>query len=332
MTSRRILITGASGCIGHDVTEALMRDSALELYLLVRDPRRLRLDTRARSGITVLPGDMREIARFADLLKTINVAVLTAAAWGGPEAYEINVTRTLELLSLLDPVVCQQVLYFSTASILDRRNRPLPEAGQLGTYYIRSKYECLRRLRELPVAPRTTVLFPTVVLGGADDRPRSFFSQDLPNMLKWIGLARFLSIDLSFHFIHARDVAQVVRHLVDHPGGGDGPRYLVLGQRRLTFDQAVAEVCAYLDRKIYFRLPIPLGWLSPVIPRLQTHMPVEDRAWGGFVVRYRHFTHEQLVNPATFGLPNYCPTVADVLRISGIRPGREAVEAPGHLG
>jgi len=326
---RRILITGASGCIGHYVTEALAADPGVELVLFVRNPQKLRLDPRWRSGVTVVPGDMREISRFADLLRTVNVAILAATGWGGPEAHEINVTRTLELLHLLDPDVCEQVLYFSTASVLDRHNRPLPEAAEFGTWYIRSKYEILRRLREVPVAEKMTILSPTLVFAAEGDKPHSFLSIDLPAFMKYADLARFFSIDGGFHFIHARDVAQVVGHLVHHPALGGGLRTMVLGQEALTFDQAAEQICAALGKRIYVRFPLPLSLLSRVVPLFQRHVLVEDRVWGAFCLRYRHFTHTHLVNPSTFGLPSYCPTLLRALQIAGILRGRITSDIAG---
>jgi nucleoside-diphosphate-sugar epimerase len=314
----RILITGASGCIGHYVVEALAADPDAELILFVRNPRKLRLSPGWPASVTVVPGDMREIGRFAALLRSVEVGVLAATAWGGPEAWEINHDRTLELLSLLNPQRCRQVLYFSTASVLDRHNRPLPEAGRYGTWYIRSKYETLLRLPALAVAPQTTVLAPTLVFGGDAERPQSFLSLDLPGFVRLAGLVRFLSVEGSFHFIHARDVAQVVRRLVRHPEGGGGLRTLVLGQPAMTFDGAVEEMCAALGRRIYFRIPLPIWRLSPLVPLLQRHVLPEDRAWGAFCLRYRHFTHEDPVNPATFGLPSYCPTLTTACASSGV--------------
>jgi hypothetical protein len=36
-------------------------------------------------------------------------------------------------------------------------------------------------------------------------------------------------------------------------------------------------------------------------------------------MNYRHFTYEKAINPGTFGLPNYCATMSDVLKISGVK-------------
>ncbi|PHK27313.1 epimerase, partial [Nostoc linckia z15] len=115
MSQKRILVTGASGCVGHYLIEALIQETDYELFLLVRNPAKLQLDTQARPGINVLQGDMQNISKFADLLSTIDIAVLTATAWGGEQTFDINVNKTIELMKLLDPNKCQQVIYFSTA-------------------------------------------------------------------------------------------------------------------------------------------------------------------------------------------------------------------------
>ncbi|XTZ12966.1 MAG: SDR family oxidoreductase, partial [cyanobacterium endosymbiont of Rhopalodia inflata] len=48
---KRIFLTGASGCIGHYMTEALIQETAHELFLLVRNPEKLQVDYKARPNI-----------------------------------------------------------------------------------------------------------------------------------------------------------------------------------------------------------------------------------------------------------------------------------------
>ncbi|ARV57363.1 epimerase [Nostocales cyanobacterium HT-58-2] len=316
MSQKRILVTGASGCIGHYISEALIQETEHELYLLVRNPKKLQIDTEARSGVTVLQGDMRDIKQFADLLKTIDIAVLTATAWGGEETFDINVHKTHELLNLLDPDRCEQVIYFSTASVLDRNNQPLKEAGELGTDYIRSKYDCLHKISELAIAPKVSIVFPTLVLGGDRNKPYSHITSGIPEVTKYVNLIRYLKADGSFHFIHGRDIATVVRHLIEHPPQEDDTRSFVLGQKRLTVNQAVEEVCAYLGKKIYFRIPLSLSLANLIIVLFRIQMA----AWDRFSMNYRHFTYKNVVNPGSLGLPNYCATMSDVLKISGVKP------------
>ncbi|WP_017306439.1 NAD-dependent epimerase/dehydratase family protein [Spirulina subsalsa] len=323
MTAKRIFITGASGCIGHYFTELLIQETDHELFLLVRNPAKLKFDYNARPGITVLEGDMMDIEQFGDLLKTIHIAILAANAWGGTaEVFDTNVAKTLRLINLLDPKVCEQVLYFSTASILNQKNQLLEEARQIGTDYIRSKYDMMTQLPRLEIAPKITVLFPTLVLGGDGNKPYSHISSGLKDIVKWVPLARWFRGDASFHFLHSQDIARVVVYLVDNPLPYDVVNELddiylkqvVLGNPATTVNDAVAEVCEYFGHRIYWRIPLTLWFANFIIVLFRIQMATWDR----FCMNYRHFVYKNPVNPATFGLPVYCPTVADIFRVSGI--------------
>jgi len=115
-------------------------------------------------------------------------------------------------------------------------------------------------------------------------------------------LLRFISLDVSFHFIHAADIAKVVEHLLTHDVK---ERDLVLGNQLITADQFITQLCQQMNKKIYFHFKI-----SPVLVKaLFGHkMP----AWDRYCLEKRHFAY-QVVNPASFGLQTRCQTVADVL-------------------
>lgn len=335
MTAKRIFITGASGCIGHYLTEALIQRTDHELFLLVRDPAKLRFDLQTRDGVHLLKGSMQQIGDHAELLKTMDVAVLTATSWGGvDEVYEVNVQRTLELIGYLDPQRCEQVLYFSTESILNQRNQLLPEAYELGTDYIRSKYLCLQALGELAIAPRITALFPSLVFGGDAQKPYSHLTSGLPEVMRWLWLIRFFDIDASFHFIHAYDIAQVVAYLVDQPlppeacdatpsdpvapVGTPILRQVVLGNEAITANQAIAQACEYFSYRRGLRVSVSF-WLVELLIKL---FRIQVGSWDRFCMRYRHFVHQNPIHPGRFGLPTYGATLGDLLKLSGIFPPR----------
>ncbi|MEL6137011.1 MAG: NAD(P)-dependent oxidoreductase [Cyanobacteria bacterium J06628_6] len=312
---QRIFITGASGCVGHYVVEALIEQTSHELFLLMRNPAKLKVDITQRPGVHVVEGNLHDVEPLADLLSTIDTAILIATCWGGAdEIYKINVDANLRILALLDPDRCRQVIYFSTESILDRENQPLKEAGEIGTDYIRSKYICHQKLSEVAIAPRITTIFPTLVFGGDENKPYSHISAGLPEVAKWVKLARFLKADGSFHFIHAKDIATVVAHLVDHPPQPGESRELVLGTPALTVNEAVAQISDYFGQRIWFRIPLSAGLADAIINTFNIKMAEWDR----FCLTYRHFTHKDVVTPDQFGKDTYCPTVADLLRVSGI--------------
>lgn len=312
---KKVLVTGASGCIGHYITENLIQQTNHELYLLVRTPEKLKIDCTVRPGIHVIQGDMTEIENYSELIKNIDVAVLTATAWGGTKAVsDVNVNKTILLMKMLEAGKCEQIIYFSTASILDRNNHLLPQAGQIGTDYIRSKYECYGQFSRLPLAKIVTTLYPTLVLGGDENKPLSHLTSGLPQVVKWIDLIRFLKADGSFHFIHGKDIAAVVNHLINNPPGEGESRQLVLGTEPVTVNQAVETACNYLGKEIKFRLDLN-PTLADIIIKI---FRIQMAAWDRFCLEYRHFTYQNPVNPATFGGPVYCQTFNDVLKVSGV--------------
>ena len=313
----RIFITGASGCIGHYLVETLIENTNHELFLMMRNPAKLQVPVDQRDGIHVLQGDMREVAQFADLLKTMDTAILVATSWGDPqESYEINVEKTLEIMSLLDVDRCQQIIYFSTASILDRDNTPLKEAGEIGTDYVRTKYICHEKMQELAIAPKITTVFPTLVFGGSENKPYSHISGGLPEVAKYIGLIRFLSADGSLHYIHAKDIAEVVRHLVDNPPGPEASREIVIGNPATTANEIVEDISNYLGKKRYFSIPLSFALADVVIKVFNIRMAEWDR----FCMAYRHFTYQDPVTPSSFGLTDNYPTIQDVFRSAGVTP------------
>lgn len=313
----RIFITGASGCIGHYVTENLIQNTNHELFLLVRNPAKLKIDYQTDSNINILTGDLQKINQFQDLLKTIDVAILIATCWGGEkESYDINVKGNIDLINALDSEKCQQIIYFSTASILGQNNQLLSEAGEIGTDYIRTKYQCFTKLKELEIYPKITTIYPTLVFGGDELKPFSHLSAGLPDLPKWMNLIRWFKADGSFHFIHGKDIAKIITYLVDNNPqlNPNISRQLVLGNEQLTVNQAITKICNYLNKKIYFQIPLPI-WLANIFIKI---FNIQMAKWDYFCFNYRHFTYQHYVNPTTFKLTPYAGTVADLLKVSGI--------------
>jgi nucleoside-diphosphate-sugar epimerase len=298
--------------------ETLLTDTPHTLCLLVRNPTKLRFNWQDNPRLHIIEDDIRNIAAHADLLTTIDTVVLAATSWGGaPEIYDINVTGNHHLMKLLEGDRCQQIIYFSTASILDRHHQPLPEAGEIGTDYIRSKYQCYETLPDLIAYPKITTVFPTLVFGGDDTKPYSHISAGLQDAMRWMGLIRFLRADGSFHFAHAKDIAIVVTHLIDHPPQLGDPRQIIIGNPLITVDDAVQQIGDYLRIPVFFRVPLSLWWADRIIDRFNIRMAEWDR----FCLTYRHFAYDRPTHPLSLGLDPYCPTIADLMRLSGIAPG-----------
>lgn len=310
--TKRILITGSSGCIGHYITELLIQKTDYELFLIVRNINKLGFNFKARSGIHILQTDLREIEQYSELFKTINIAILAATSWGGkPEVFDVNIESTLKILSALDSATCEQILYFSTASVLGRNNKLLPEAGEIGTDYIQSKYNCLQQiLQRSDQLPPLRILYPTLVFGGEQNKPVSHLSSGISEVTKWINLIRWFKAKASFHFIHGADIAQVVKFLIEQSVPPNQVEHLVLGNDPITLNEAIEEVCAFYQKRIYFRFNLTPWLINFFIVLFRVQMADWDR----FCLDYRHFTYQNLVNPSQFNQVGYYPMLTDILK------------------
>ncbi|MEO1132414.1 MAG: NAD(P)-dependent oxidoreductase [Cyanobacteria bacterium J06639_1] len=298
---RNIFITGASGCIGHYVVATSIERSSDRLFLLMRDPTKLQFRPDPER-VTIVPGDLENIIKHSDLLRRMDAVVHLATAWGHPN---VDVEATLQLFNLLDGDRCQKILYFSTESILDRHNQPLDIAGRAGTPYIRCKYEMLMRRKEVKLRDRLITLYPTLVFGGAKDRPYSHITTGISEVAKWLPLIRFLKVDGSFHFMHAEDIAQVVAYLLDRPAPSPD---LVLGHPAMTVEECVDRVCSFYDKRIYFKIPVPVGLLKAIAVRVGVRLS----EWDDHCIEHRHFIHDA-VDTETFQLESRFRSIEHLL-------------------
>ena len=324
-TPARILITGASGCVGQYTTSWLLENSDAELLLWLRDPSKLTAVSADHPRIQLLVGDLREADRFAAELASVSRVIHTATAWGDPErAQQVNVVAVKRMLSLLNPSVIEQITYFSTASILDRHLQPLTEALAYGTEYIQTKAQCLKDLEQHPLAERIVAVFPTLVFGGRVDGssrfPTSYLTEGLVEASRWLWLARFLRADASFHFIHAADIAAICGQLATHPHqrnsepGQGAVRRIVMGQKAISVNAAVASLCRWRGLRPTPGVPL-WPWLIETLIRV---LPIEVNAWDRFSIRQRHFIHEPVTGPERFGEESHAPDLESVLLDSGL--------------
>jgi len=186
---------------------------------MVRDKSKLPISVQENKKVKLMVCDIRKSNRYKKEISQINYLIHTATAWGDPRrAYEVNIKAFEELLEMLDFKKLEKIIYFSTASILDTKTELMRESLIYGTEYIQTKYECFQRLRESSFAEKTFTVFPTLVFGGTLGKkskyPVSYLTSGLKEIGKWLWLARFLKLDSKFHFIHAKDIAQICGFLI----------------------------------------------------------------------------------------------------------------------
>ncbi len=318
MTTKNILITGANGCVGQYLIDWFLINTRYKLFLMVRNPDKLNNSIKKNKRVKLLVCDIRECFKFKEEISTINFLIHTATAWGDPiRAYEVNIKGFENLLSILDDKCIERILYFSTASILDKNTNLMKEALIYGTEYIQTKYECYERVKKSIYAKKTSVIFPTLVFGGTfskdDNFPVSYLTQGLSEAKKWLWIARFIKINSKFHFIHAQDIAQICGFLVkNNKRFGFGFSKFVLGQKEISIDQALITLLKRNNKKRYFSIPITKG----IIKILLKILPIQTTPWDSFSIKKYDFNHKPITNPETFGLRSHAKTLNKILKLS----------------
>jgi nucleoside-diphosphate-sugar epimerase len=312
--------------VGQHIAAQLYRETDAELLLLLRDRAKLTAVPADDPRITLLVADLRDLTAHAGAIATATRVIHTATAWGNPvRAQQVNVEAVKQLLAFTSPEWLEQVIYFSTASVLDRQLQLLPEALSEGTEYIQTKALCLQQLESHALAAKIVAVFPTLVFGGRVDGqgpfPTSYLTAGLGEACRWLWLAKWLRADASFHFIHAADIARVCVHLATHPHQanpepGQGQlRRLVLGQPAIGVNDTVTQLCQW---RRSWRPPLGLdlrGWLIEALIKL---LRIEVNAWDRFSIRQRHFVHDPVSPPERFGLVSHAPTLAAVFETAGL--------------
>jgi len=320
-----ILITGASGCVGQYIANWLIENSSSELFLWVRDPKKITSINLENPRIKILIGDLRQSNKFKKEISEVNRVIHTATAWGDPKrAKEVNIDAVKNLLNLLNPSNIKQIIYFSTASVLDRNLKLLPEAFTYGTEYIQTKAQCLRDLESHKLATKIIAVFPTLVFGGRLDGkskfPTSYLTGGLRDALKWIWLARWIKLFSRFHFIHAADIAFICGYLATsnykpvQPVTSTKIRKLVLGQPYISIDVVIQTLLKFKGMRKVPQIPL-WTWL---IELLTMFLPIQITNWDRFSLRQKHFIHEPVTSPETFGGISYAKTLSQVLHNSGL--------------
>ena len=285
---------------------------------MVRDPNKLPVSIQKNKRINLLACDIRDCKKFKKELKEINYLIHTATAWGGEKrAYEVNVTAFEELLGLLKKNILEKIIYFSTASLLNNKAELMRESLIYGTEYIQTKYQCYENLRKSSFAKKTCVVFPTLVFGGTlkgnSRYPVSYLTEGLKQAKNWLWIARFLKIDAKFHFIHAKDIAQICGFLIKSTNKRDyGFKKYVLGQKFITIDEAILTLLNNYRIKRYFALRLN----KSIIKFLLKVLPIQTTNWDNFSINKYNFNHKPIANPETFGLKSYAKSLKEVLKLA----------------
>jgi dihydroflavonol-4-reductase len=276
-----VLVTGATGFIGANVTRLLLERGA-EVRVLVRP-------TSDRGNVAGLPvevalGDLRDPEALRRAVRGCRRVFHVAAdyrfwARDPAEIYRSNVEGTANLLEACLAEGVERVVYTSTVGTIGLAALPAPcdettalLEGQVTSHYKRSKLQAEKvalsyASRGLPVV----VVNPSAPVGPWDAKPTptgqiivDFARRKLPAI-----------VDTGLNIVHVRDVAE--GHLLAAERGRVGERY-ILGHRNMTLWEIVAELAEITGLPApRARLPYAVAWaagaVSTAVSTWITHRP-----------------------------------------------------------
>ena len=282
----RVLVTGATGFIGGNLTRLLSR-SGYEVRALVRPgSNTLTIDD---TGVEQAPGDILDQDSVARAIRSCEAVFHCAAAytfWSrDPGAvYRTNVEGTRNVLEAARREQVSRIVYTSTVSTIGysssgNANEQSPvEPSHLVGNYKQSKYQAEQVVLEMASLGLPVVIVnPTAPVGAWDVKPTptgrilvDFLRQKMPAYL-----------DTGLNLVDVRDVA--AGHILAMEKGKPGHRYL-LGNRNVTLKELFSMLQSLTGLraprfKVPYWLAIGAGYVDQVIEggvlRREPRVPLE---------------------------------------------------------
>ena len=261
----KVLVTGATGFIGHSVARRFAAGGA-EVFALVRAP----ADRLDLPGVSAIEGDLADRASLDAIAKLPDLDVLCHLAAdtrmdASPEDLEANVTGTTNLLaSIGEHLRGGRVLYASSIAAVDRAGRPRgpltdEDAPSPRTAYGLSKLrgeevlqaEARARNFALTSLRLGTVYGPGATKGGVLQLAEAVAAGSLAARIRWPG---------RISFVHVEDVAEVFWRLADRDEALPGA-FLTAEDRGYSMAE-LAEILRRVKGAAKGPLPVPVACLK----------------------------------------------------------------------
>jgi dihydroflavonol-4-reductase len=267
-TTRRLLVTGATGLVGANVAR-IARAAGWQVRILARptaDPTALEgFNDIARGDVT----DAESLVRACDGMDAVvhAAAMVTMATTVGPAMQRVNVQGTRDLLDAARRAGVGRIVHVSTVDAIGFTapdGRPATPANpadesvpydndRYGLPYMRTKHLAEEAAREYAAAGLPVVIVnPTFMFGAWDWKPTSgtmILEVASGKVLAWTGGGN--------NFVDVEDVASAILAAVDR--GVVGERY-ILGNANWTYREAFTRIAGVIGaRPPRFALPRPVA-------------------------------------------------------------------------
>ncbi len=271
----KILVTGATGFLGHNFLDQLMTVSPEpEIWILARDPQKAQsLKISLPKPVTIVQGDLCQPETLQNWPQDFDLVFHLAALVGlkdGDVFYEVNTQGTAHLLAALqEQVHLKRLVYISSIAAIDRPldakppYHPLDEASPAAprTDYGRSKYQAEQLIKNSSFP--YTILRPAYIFG---PYPRKGSSMDkvIYDAVDANPYTRFPYTGRASE-IYAPDLAEII-WLVANTQACENEDYFVGNMQPVAVRDFFSLLYGLLNRQ---ERPYPIpGLLLPLLKRL----------------------------------------------------------------
>ncbi len=276
-------VTGSTGLLGSNLVKLLL-EQGWRVSALVRSPEKAQKQLGNSPNLTIVKGDMEEIADFAAQMQGSDVLFHVAAYfreyYGAGDHWamlqKINITGTVTLIDEALKQGVKKVIYVSSSGVIGTRadGKPgdestLPSEMQEQNLYMKSKVLAEEAIAEwlkthsLPVV----LILPTWMWGPQDAAPTAagqlaldFLNRGLPAIVPG-GSA----------VVDVRDVAQMMIAAVEK--GKSGERYIINNEFWSIggIASALEKITSVTAPKLYLPYPVALSvaWVSETMARMR---------------------------------------------------------------
>jgi nucleoside-diphosphate-sugar epimerase len=261
LPKRKVLVTGASGMLGHHIVTLLAQDPQNQIFIPLRRPGNTSFDSAA---VTSLRADLADPVQVRDAIRSAQCDVVIHCAASGlrfpkPDWFQmakLNVDSTLTLFEASGEIPNCHFIHISTGLVYQEQKRPLREADSVASLHpygaSKAGADLLIRAAAAEFNRRLTVVRPFSFTGLRDAEGRLF-----PSLLRAAAMNEPFPMSAGQQvrdFSAVQDVASAVVACVTcaqrdplevvNIGGGDSS----------TLEQLIRRVCRELELPIDLQL------------------------------------------------------------------------------
>lgn len=217
---RKVLVTGAAGCVGHFLVSRLLEEGFDVIALdrpgsefPIADTKRLKV---LESDITA-PEVLEKATKGVDTVVHAAAIVDISAMWD--EIAPVNYYATVRLYEAARENGVRYFIFFSTGSVYAESSGPLTENSpvRVANDYVKTKLEAENYLRSQVGGPVVNILRPALIFGPRGKVLAGALAT-VPTLLKVFGgYAPALADGPRSNWVHAEDVASAATFLVKNP-------------------------------------------------------------------------------------------------------------------